>query len=147
MDDERWAFFNAKQEAIEREVKRLGRSFELLKRPEFDYPMLLAQVGAPESPPEDERIAAQLEVELVVRARYAGYIERQRVEIERAHAQGSAPLPQDFDYAHVTGLSNEVRQRLAEVRPSTLGQAARVPGVTPAAISLLLIHLKRSRAA
>ena len=62
-------------------------------------------------------------------------------------AAGAAPLPQDFDYAHVTGLSHEVRQRLAEVRPATLGQAARVPGVTPAAISLLLIHLKRSRAA
>jgi tRNA uridine 5-carboxymethylaminomethyl modification enzyme len=147
VDDARWAFFNAKQEAIEREVKRLGRSFELLKRPEFDYPMLLAQVGAPESPPDDERIAAQLEVELVVRARYAGYIERQRLEIERAQGQGAAPLPHDFDYARVTGLSNEVRQRLAEVRPATLGQATRIPGVTPAAISLLLIHLKRSRAA
>ncbi len=95
----------------------------------------------------DERIAEQLVLELTVRARYAGYIERQQVEIERQRDHETSPLPQEIDYGHVTGLSNEVRQRLAEVRPLTLGQAARIPGVTPAAISLLLIHMKRKRAA
>ena len=147
VDDERWAFFNAKGEAIEREAQRLGRAFELLRRPEVDYVTLLSQLGLPELPLEDERIAAQLEVELTVRARYEGYIARQQVEIERRAHHESAPLPAGFDYARVGGLSNEVRQRLLEARPQTLGQAARVPGVTPAAISLLLIHLKRSRAA
>jgi tRNA uridine 5-carboxymethylaminomethyl modification enzyme len=81
-----------------------------------------------------------------VRARYAGYIERQNAEVERARDHEAAPLPLDLDYRAVSGLSNEARQRLAEVRPLTLGQAARVPGVTPAAISLLLIHMKRARA-
>ena len=68
------------------------------------------------------------------------------MEIERAREHESAPLPGDLDYGQVGGLSNEVRQRLAEVRPMTLGQAARVPGVTPAAVSLLMIHMKRRRA-
>jgi tRNA uridine 5-carboxymethylaminomethyl modification enzyme len=147
VDEERWRFFNDKQEAIERETRRLGRGFELLRRPEVDYTTLLAQLGLPPAPVDDERIAGQLELELTVRARYAGYIERQRVEIERTREHEAAPLPGDIDYANVTGLSNEVRQRLAEVRPLTLGQAARVPGVTPAAISLLLIHMKRARVA
>jgi tRNA uridine 5-carboxymethylaminomethyl modification enzyme len=84
--------------------------------------------------------------ELTVRARYEGYIQRQNAEIERQRGNEASSLPQDIDYGHVHGLSNEVRQRLAEVRPQTLGQAARVPGITPAAISLLLIHLKRPRA-
>jgi len=146
VDEERWGFFNDKQAAVERELARLGRGFELLRRPEIDYPALLGRLGLP--PPEvaDERLAAQLELELTVRARYAGYIQRQQAEIERARAHEAAPLPANIDYAGVAGLSSEARQRLAEVRPLTLGQAARVPGVTPAAISLLLIHMKRARA-
>jgi tRNA uridine 5-carboxymethylaminomethyl modification enzyme len=131
---------------VERELGRLGRGFELLRRPDVDYPQLLQRLGLPPADIADERIAAQLELELTVRARYAGYIERQHAEIERAQAHESAPLPGDLDYRNVRGLSNEARQRLAEVRPMTLGQAARVPGVTPAAISLLLIHMKRARA-
>jgi tRNA uridine 5-carboxymethylaminomethyl modification enzyme len=86
-------------------------------------------------------------LDLTVRARYEGYIERQRLEIERQREHESAALPPGLDYGGISGLSSEVRQKLAEVRPVTLGQAARVPGVTQAAISLLLIHLKRSRAA
>ncbi len=146
VDDERWQFFNDKQQVVECELARLGRGFELLRRPELDYPALLLQLGLPPADVADARIAEQLGLELVVRARYAGYIERQHVEIERAREHESAPLPGDIDYAGVKGLSNEARQRLAEVRPLTLGQASRVPGVTPAAISLLLIHMKRSRA-
>jgi tRNA uridine 5-carboxymethylaminomethyl modification enzyme len=146
VDEQRWRFFNDKQDAIGRELARLGRGFELLRRPDVDYPQLLQRFGLPPAEIPDERIAGQLELELTVRARYAGYIERQRAEIERAQAHESAPLPGDLDYRSVRGLSNEARQRLAEVRPMTLGQAARVPGVTPAAISLLMIHMKRARA-
>ncbi|MET0282212.1 MAG: tRNA uridine-5-carboxymethylaminomethyl(34) synthesis enzyme MnmG [Steroidobacteraceae bacterium] len=172
VDEERWAFFNRKGEAIEREAARLHqawlraaevpaewqqrvlgttlsrdvRAFELLRRPEVSYAALTELVGA--APDDgDERITAQCVLELTVRARYAGYIERQGDEIERQRAQETAALPGDIDYSAVTGLSNEVRQRLAEVRPLTLGQASRVPGVTPAAISLLMIHMKRRRAA
>ena len=123
-------------------------SVELLRRPEVDYAALTAIAGVPEDAASlDERILEQRELELVVRARYAGYIERQHTEIERAREHESAALPGDLDYGQVSGLSNEVRQRLAEVRPVTLGQAARVPGVTPAAVSLLMIHMKRRRAA
>jgi tRNA uridine 5-carboxymethylaminomethyl modification enzyme len=147
VDDERWRFFNDKCAAVDAELVRLGRSFELLRRPEIDYPALLQQLDLPPAVVDDERIAEQLDLELTVRARYAGYIERQRVEIERQRDHESATLPRDLNYAEVTGLSNEARQRLAEVRPLTLGQAARVPGITPAAISLLLIHMKRRRTA
>ncbi len=146
VDDERWQFFSAKQQAVQQELARLGRGFELLRRPELDYPALLRQLELPAADVTDERIAEQLELELTVRARYAGYIERQHAEIERTREHESAPLPGDIDYSGVQGLSNEARQRLAEVRPLTLGQAARVSGVTPAAISLLLIHMKRHRA-
>jgi tRNA uridine 5-carboxymethylaminomethyl modification enzyme len=127
-------------------LARLGRGFELLRRPEIDYAALLGKLSLPPAEIADERIAEQLELELLVRARYAGYIERQRAEIERTREHESAPLPGNIDYGRVQGLSNEARQRLAEVRPMTLGQASRVPGVTPAAISLLLIHMKRARA-
>jgi tRNA uridine 5-carboxymethylaminomethyl modification enzyme len=173
VDDQRWRFFNDKYEAIEREASRLGginvaaasvpadwqqrvlggpltrdtSAFDLLRRPEVDYDALIEVAGAPpDAALLDERIAEQRVLELTVRARYAGYIERQQVEIERAREHEGAPLPGDLDYAAVHGLSNEVRQRLAEVRPLTLGQAARVPGVTPAAVSLLMIHMKRRRA-
>jgi tRNA uridine 5-carboxymethylaminomethyl modification enzyme len=146
VDDERWRFFSEKQSVVERELARLGRGFELLRRPEIDYPALLVRLDLPPPDVPDERIAEQLELELTVRARYAGYIERQQAEIERARGHESASLPGDIDYGKVKGLSNEARQRLAEVRPVTLGQASRVPGVTPAAISLLLIHMKRASA-
>ncbi len=90
---------------------------------------------------DNPQVAEQLEVQ----ARYAGYIDRQIGEIERQRQQESVQLPLDFDYAGVYGLSTEVREKFLRVRPSSLGQAARIPGVTPAAISLLMIHLKRRR--
>ncbi|MEO6080454.1 MAG: tRNA uridine-5-carboxymethylaminomethyl(34) synthesis enzyme MnmG [Steroidobacteraceae bacterium] len=168
-----WRFFNDKYEVIEREAQRLAATtvraatapaqwqqqvlgaplsrdqaaFELLRRPEVSYEDLAQVIGSGITADMDERIAEQMVLELTVRARYAGYIERQQAEIERQRDNESSHLPQEIDYQHVTGLSNEVRQRLAEVRPLTLGQAARIPGVTPAAISLLLIHMKRKRVA
>jgi len=82
-----------------------------------------------------------------IATKYAGYIERQRAEIERNLGQESEPLPMDIDYRAVRGLSSEVQQKLNAHRPETIGQAARIQGVTPAAISLLLVHLKRGFAA
>jgi tRNA uridine 5-carboxymethylaminomethyl modification enzyme len=87
------------------------------------------------------RAQARLQVE--VQAKYSGYLKRQREEIDRAQRNEDLVLPADLDYAEVGGLSNEVRQRLRDVRPATLGQAARIPGLTPAAVSLLLVHLKK----
>jgi tRNA uridine 5-carboxymethylaminomethyl modification enzyme len=91
----------------------------------------------------DESVAEQVEIA----AKYSGYIDRQREEVSRQFAQASLSLPADFDYASVRGLSREVQQKLGEHRPETIGQAARIQGITPAAISLLLVHLKRRQLA
>ncbi|MDR2215928.1 MAG: tRNA uridine-5-carboxymethylaminomethyl(34) synthesis enzyme MnmG [Nevskiaceae bacterium] len=147
VDDQRWDFFSRKHQAIEAEVARLGRGFDQLRRPESTYASLLADRGLAVPQLGDDRLLAQVELALLVRARYEGYIARAEAEIARSRHHESATLPAELDYACVAGLSNEVRQRLTEARPQTLGQAARVAGVTPAAISLLLVHLKRTRAA
>ncbi|MCC9004654.1 MAG: tRNA uridine-5-carboxymethylaminomethyl(34) synthesis enzyme MnmG, partial [Candidatus Competibacter sp.] len=166
VDDERWRAFAAKREAIERESQRLretwvrpgqaneadwqrvlhgplareSRAAELLRRPEVSYGELMSLPGV--GPGEtDPQVAEQVEIQ----AKYAGYIERQRDEIERQRRHEEMVLPTDFDYSQVHGLSREVSEKLGRHRPHTLGQAGRIPGVTPAAISLLLIHLKRSR--
>jgi len=166
VDETRWAAFEAKREGIEREQQRLReiwirpgsdtakvlmehheeglsrelRALDLLARPGFGYADL---VGLPGIGPgvDNPQVAEQLEVQ----ARYAGYIDRQIGEIERQRHQEAIQLPLDFDYAGVHGLSTEVREKFLRVRPGSLGQAARIPGVTPAAISLLMIHLKRRR--
>jgi tRNA uridine 5-carboxymethylaminomethyl modification enzyme len=91
----------------------------------------------------DERLVEQVQLQVEVQAKYNGYIERQQDEIDRQRRHEATRLPDDIDYGEVRGLSSEVRQRLRDVRPATLGQAARVPGITPAAVSLLLVHLKR----
>ena len=171
VDDERWALFEAKQELSEREVARLQSlplkaagvpaqwaqrvlcgpltrdttAFELLRRPEVTYDALLEIAGPPtwDAATLDDRLALQVRAQVEVRARYAGYIERQQQEIERARRNEETELPPDLDYAHLEGLSHEVRQKLTEVRPATLGQAARISGVTPAAVSILLVHLKK----
>jgi len=82
-------------------------------------------------------------MQVEVQAKYAGYLRRQTLEIDRQLRNEEMLLPRDLDYAAVGGLSNEARQRLSDVRPETLGQAARIPGLTPAAVSLLLVHLKK----
>jgi tRNA uridine 5-carboxymethylaminomethyl modification enzyme len=168
VDDSRWDGFNRKRDDIARELERLKsvwinprlvpeadalrvlakplereyRLFDLLRRPEVDYRSLLTLPGAGEGL-ADRQAVEQVEVQ----AKYAGYIERQKEDVEHTAAQESLPLPVDMDYREVRGLSIEVRQRLTQHRPETLGQASRVQGVTPAAISVLLVHLKKRQAA
>jgi len=119
-------------------LARETHALELLRRPGVSHRALtaLAAVGNLGVAPE---VAEQVEIQ----ARYAGYISRQQDEVQRARAQRETPLPANLDYASVSGLSNEVQQKLTSLRPETLGQAARIPGITPAAISLLLVHLKK----
>ncbi len=164
VDDRRWDAFCRKREAIEREQQRLKAiwltpndiesaqaetllggvlskeacAISLLARPNVEYLKLmrLAKLGPGETDPQ---VVEQLEVQ----AKYAGYIDRQRGEIEKQRANEAVSLPFDLDYAGVRGLSSEVREKLHRHRPETLGQAGRIPGVTPAALSLLLIHLKK----
>ena len=164
VDERRWRGFNQKREAIEREQQRLRSTWvrpatvpdqeservlgaplnrehnlmDLLRRPEVDYRSLVTLPGA--GPGVTERsVAEQVEVQ----AKYHGYIERQEAEIARTKMQEEMPLPEDLDYTTVKGLSAEVTQKLLQTRPVTLGQAARIPGITPAAVSLLMIHLKK----
>ena len=162
VDDARHAAFRARRGALERERARLeglrlvpgrvsetvvaevlgrplGReqsAWQLLRRPQVRYADLMRVAGPGVA---DARIAAQLEIE----AKYAGYVERQDDEVARNRAREALPIPDGFDYAAVRGLSAEVSEKLARHRPATIGQAGRVSGVTPAAVSLLLVHLKR----
>jgi tRNA uridine 5-carboxymethylaminomethyl modification enzyme len=162
VDDERWSAYCAKRDGIERERQRLERTLvrpgtpeadafaalgeralgreyrlsELLKRPEVSYRDVAAICG-------DAGVAADVAEQVEIQAKYAGYIERQQEEIDRVRRLEDTPLAADFDYGAVDGLSHEVRHKLAAARPETLAQAGRIPGVTPAAISLLLIHLKK----
>jgi tRNA uridine 5-carboxymethylaminomethyl modification enzyme len=99
--------------------------------------------GLPLDPGMDDRLPAQLRAEAEARIKYAGYIERQEQEVERQRRNEETALPADLDYTAMTGLSHEVRQQLTQVRPGTLGQAGRIPGVTPAAVSILLVYLKK----
>jgi tRNA uridine 5-carboxymethylaminomethyl modification enzyme len=133
-------------------LQREAHGFDLLRRPEVSYAGLtgLASIGRPEwmnAANADERLIEQVALQVEVQAKYTGYINRQQEEIDRQQRHETTRLPADIDYAAVRGLSSEVRQRLKDVRPETIGQAARVPGVTPAAVSLLLVHLKRKSAA
>jgi tRNA uridine 5-carboxymethylaminomethyl modification enzyme len=125
-------------ETLKLEIGRETRVLDLLKRPEIDYAQLATVPGI--GPPLDDFAAAE-QVEIDVK--YAGYVERQRDEIARSAALDALAIADDFDYAQVTGLSNEVRQKFARLKPQTLGQASRIAGITPAAISLLRVHLKR----
>ncbi len=153
VDDERWRYFERKRTSVDAELARLRstfvrsheqRAFELLRRPEISYADLVELAGAGDGDwRDDERLAAQVPLQVDVQAKYSGYIERQQEEIERQRRNEDTILPDDLDYAGVRGLSNEVRQCLLQHRPATLGLAARIPGITPAAVSLLLIHLKR----
>ena len=114
---------------------------DLLRRPKVTYASLLTLPGAG-SPVTDPQVALQVEIA----TKYAGYIDRQHGEIARHLALESARLPADLDYRSVRGLSNEAQQKLNLHKPETIGQAARISGITPAAISLLLVHLKGSTA-
>jgi tRNA uridine 5-carboxymethylaminomethyl modification enzyme len=151
--DTRWSAFNNKIEAIDAEQRRLGsirikpqgvRAAELLKRPEHRYADVvgMSQVGEMDTVLEPE-LREQVETQVEVQAKYAGYIDRQEREIAKQTRQESLRLPEDLDYDRVDGLSNEARQRLQLARPATLGQASRLEGMTPSAVSLLLIHMKK----
>ena len=118
-------------------------ALELLRRPGVAYADVIELVGAPAWGAIDARLPVQVALQMEVTAKYAGYIERQNQEVERQLRSESARVPAELDYGLVPGLSTEVRQRLSEVHPATLGQAARIPGVTPAAISILLVYLKK----
>lgn len=165
IDDERWAAFEAKREGIVQEEQRLKSTWvrpgtpqgdaiaarfgtplaheynllNLLARPEIDYATL---VELTEAPVVDNQVAEQVEI----KTKYAGYIDRQQDEIAKLRASEDTKLPDDLDYASISGLSKEIQFKLGSTRPATLGQASRIPGVTPAAISLLLIHLKKRSA-
>jgi len=162
VDDVRWSVFEQKREAIVAEEQRLKSCWvrpgtpqaeaiaerfatpltheynllNLLARPEIDYAALIEITGAGVT---DQQVAEQVEI----KTKYAGYIDRQQDEIQRLRASENTRLPQDMDYSTISGLSKEIQHKLGEARPQTLGQASRIPGVTPAAISLLLIHLKK----
>lgn len=167
VDDERWTAFEQKRENIVLEQQRLkdiwvrpgdisvedanellgdelrkeARALDLLARPQTSYEsiMKLPKVGPGIS---DKKVIEQVEIQ----AKYSGYIDRQKDEIQRAKRHESTQLPAEFDFAQVTGLSSEVKEKLAKLRPDTLGQAGRIPGITPAAISLLRVHLKKRQA-
>ncbi|PKO49656.1 MAG: tRNA uridine-5-carboxymethylaminomethyl(34) synthesis enzyme MnmG, partial [Betaproteobacteria bacterium HGW-Betaproteobacteria-21] len=120
-------------------LEREYRYFELLRRPETSYAALMSLPGAPERPEADPQVVEQLEIA----AKYQGYIDRQDDEVARQLQAESTPLPPTLDYSEVRGLSKEVQQKLNLNRPETIGQAGRIQGITPAAISLLLVWLKR----
>ena len=167
VDDERWRAFCNKREAIEKEQQRLRdiiirpgdldeateqkilgdtlrretRASELLTRPVVTYQTLMSLPGIGPGV-DDEKVAEQVEIQ----EKYAGYIKRQQEEVEKTRQAEAVTLPETLDYEQVKGLSSEVREKLIRHRPQTLGQAGRIPGVTPAATSLLLIHLKKHRA-
>jgi len=166
VDDVRWDAFNRKRDAIAAEVERLkscwinpnvvamheiervlGKPiereytlFDLLRRPEVSYRSLMTLPGAGAAV-EGVDVVEQIEIQ----AKYHGYIERQKEDVEKMAQQENTPIPPDLDYAALNGLSIEVRQRLAQLRPQTVGQASRIQGVTPAAIAVLLVHLKKVR--
>ncbi len=174
IDDTRWRAYCDKKEAIERETQRLKAALvgprrfpqralqeagidtldrevsalELLKRPQVRYQGLLDMIDLQgvQSLQPSETLSPQVREQVEIQAKYAGYISRQEDEVARQQAQEQAAIPEEIDYRAVRGLSIEVQQKLDTIRPHTLGQASRISGVTPAAISLLWIHLKRMRA-
>jgi tRNA uridine 5-carboxymethylaminomethyl modification enzyme len=126
--------------ALGQPIEREYTLHELLRRPNVSY-RSLSLISPTVADMEDSTVMEQVEIQ----AKYQGYIARQQDEIGRREGQDALPLPADLDYAEVRGLSIEARQVLARQRPETLGQAARISGITPAAISLLLVHLRRRK--
>ncbi len=166
IDGARWQTFCDKQNTIEREQQRLHSTFihpgkvddervqsvlnsplskearlwELLRRPGVSYDAIMS-LGLLDNPVQDDKVIEQLEIQ----AKYAGYIDRQHDEIARQQRHEQTRLPDDLQYDQVTGLSAEVKEKLVRIRPQTIGQAARIPGMTPAAVSILLVHLKKRK--
>lgn len=170
IDDERWAAFSAKQAGIAQNLEHMRRTWvqpgtekaeavnplleknisreyalaDLLARPEVSYQALRRQLADTDIalPEIDSQVAEQLEIQI----KYQGYIDRQAEDIAKLKRQENTPLPSDFDYQRMEGLSNELKQKLTEARPDSIARASRIPGMTPAAVSLLLIHLKKHHA-
>lgn len=164
VDDEQWVALETKQEAIEQEQQRLHKTWlrpgkisnekiiraigqtlnnearlsDLLRRPDVTYKDLSTLF-----PDQDMELDIKVIEQIEIQAKYSGYIDRQQEEIEKHRRHEEMQLPEKLDYEEVRGLSTEVRQKLSSHRPGTIGQAARIPGITPAAISLLLVHLKK----
>ncbi len=171
--DERWRVFSAKREMIEQEKTRLSnlsvrpedlddtqrsaiggpmrqvqKAAELLKRPELGYAGLtgISTVGPRFRHPEEyPELTEQIDAQIEIQARYQGYLQRQEQEIDRSRRHSATSLPVDLNYANVRGLSHEIRQKLTDIHPVTVGQASRISGMTPAAVSLLLVHIKKQR--
>ncbi len=163
VDDQRWEAFSRKQEAVEREQARLKRTyvhpanlspetmqsifgkaleheyslFELLRRPEVSYDAVLSLIDA------EVELEPAVREQVEIAAKYQGYIDRQAEEVARSRNQENTKLPADLDYREIHGLPIEAQQKLNAQKPETIGQASRISGITPAAISLLLVHLKR----
>jgi len=173
VDDVRWDAFSRKRDAVSRETERLRTTWvnpktlpadeatallgkqidheyslaDLLRRPGVSYDgvcgLLAGSCNAPEALAEDPVLLAQIKEQIEIGIKYQGYIDRQAGEIERNEAHENTRLPEGLDYTEVRGLSFEARQKLMQFRPETIGQASRISGITPAAISLLMVHLKR----
>ena len=163
--EEQWRMFNEKREAIEREIQRLKTTWytpqklaeeeqlrvfgqklsreanlhDLLRRPNLDYAALMTLEGARSS----ENLSAEVIEQVEIQVKYQGYIDRQNEEIDSRRDIETLKLPDDIDYSKVKGLSAEVQQKLNQHKPETVGQASRISGVTPAAVALLMVHLKR----
>ncbi|WP_455518811.1 tRNA uridine-5-carboxymethylaminomethyl(34) synthesis enzyme MnmG [Neisseria cinerea] len=163
--EEQWRMFNEKREAIEREIQRLKTTWytpqklaedeqirvfgqklsreanlhDLLRRPNLDYAALMTLEGAMPS----ENLSAEVIEQVEIQVKYQGYIDRQNEEIDSRRDIETLKLPKDIDYSKVKGLSAEVQQKLNQHKPETVGQASRISGVTPAAVALLMVHLKR----
>ncbi len=163
--DSRWEAFSQKRESIEKEQTRLKnlwirpntdeaqrftaqmgqtlerehRALDLLRRPELDYHQLMAIIGEVDETVVSKDVSDQVEIQI----KYQGYVTRQEQEIERQKKQDSLVIGDNFDYASISGLSNELKQKLQQIRPSTLSHAARIPGMTPAALSLLWVSVKK----
>ena len=173
VSDERMAAFELKYEQVAKEQERLKRivvhpekltaddkviletipsrehhAIKLLSRPEFNYEKVtaLSVVGLrSRADNETDELAEQIESQVDIQARYDGYLQRQEDEITKSKKHETMSLPAAIDYSLIQGLSNEVRQKLIDVRPQTIGQASRIPGMTPAAVSMLLVHLKKQK--
>ena len=172
--DERWQFFNEKQEKIEQELNRLRNTWvqpntnkaervnrllekpmareynlaDLIARPRVNHGALCRAVNDEDQPDREMKtLDAQVFQQVEIQLKYQGYIDRQQGEIERLKKQEDTKLPTDFEYEHMQGLSNELKQKLIEAKPENIGRASRIQGMTPAAISLLLIYLKKYQAA
>lgn len=170
VDDKRWILFNRKRDAIDAELARLrtvwiqpdtekafkinemiekpiSREYslaDLLARPEVRYENLLNAISEKDrNGTEEPEVARQINEQVEIHIKYQGYIDRQEEDIKKLKRQDNTILPEDFDYAQMQGLSNELKQKLLKARPETIARATRIPGMTPAAISLLLIYLKK----